>query len=87
MSQEAKEQTQNGQNGVSANESNGTAENCKVELLVPNIRTRHVSGGADEIVDPFCDSKNPKQISFHDVTSAAFLIKGGVERTPCPVSF
>lgn len=86
MSQEAKEQTQNVQNGASVNKSNGTAENCKLELIVPNTRTRHVSGGVEEIVDPFCDSKNPKRISFHDVTSAAFLIKGGVERTPCPVS-
>lgn len=40
-----------------------------------------------EILDPHCDPNNPQKISFHDITSAAFLIKDGVERTPCPVSF
>ena len=39
----------------------------------------------DTIIDPFCDPKNPRRITFDDVTSAAFLIKSGVERTPCPV--
>lgn len=91
MSQQAKVDTQNGLNGASANKSNGTVQqlgtSSNLELTVPHTRTRHVSGGVEEIVDPFCDSKNPKRISFHDVTSAAFLIKGGVERTPCPVSF
>lgn len=43
--------------------------------------------GNDEILDPFCDPKQPQKISFHDITSAAFLIKDGVERTPCPVSY
>uniref|UniRef100_A0A1A9WQ56 L-serine deaminase n=1 Tax=Glossina brevipalpis TaxID=37001 RepID=A0A1A9WQ56_9MUSC len=40
----------------------------------------------EDILDPFCDPKNPQKISFHDVTSAAFLIKEGIERTPCPRS-
>ena len=39
----------------------------------------------ESILDPYCDPKNPQKISFHDITSAAFLIKDGVERTPCPV--
>ncbi|XP_017491093.1 PREDICTED: L-threonine ammonia-lyase-like [Rhagoletis zephyria] len=41
---------------------------------------------SDNILDPFCDPAKPQKISFHDVTSAAFLIRGGVERTPCPRS-
>ena len=41
--------------------------------------------GTDEILDPFCDPASPKVISFQDITSAAFLIKDGIERTPCPV--
>uniref|UniRef100_A0A1I8PCX6 L-serine deaminase n=1 Tax=Stomoxys calcitrans TaxID=35570 RepID=A0A1I8PCX6_STOCA len=39
-----------------------------------------------ESLDPHCDPLNPKTISFRDITSAAFLIKDGVERTPCPRS-
>lgn len=42
-------------------------------------------GDAEEIIDPQCDPNNPKKISFQDVTSAALLIKDGIEKTPCPV--
>lgn len=35
--------------------------------------------------DPMCSPNNIQQITFQDVTTAAFLIKGGVEYTPCPV--
>lgn len=38
-----------------------------------------------ELEDPFCDPKNPRIITFHDITSAAFKIKSGIEITPCPV--
>jgi threonine dehydratase len=41
----------------------------------------------EKIQDPYCDEKHPKIITFHDVTSAAFKIKSGVEYTPCPVKF
>lgn len=36
--------------------------------------------------DPFCDPENPVNVSFRDVTSAAFIIRTGIEKTPCPVS-
>ena len=39
----------------------------------------------DAIIDPFCDPKNPRRITFHEITSAAFLIQSGIEKTPCPV--
>ncbi|XP_020813187.1 uncharacterized protein LOC110188002 [Drosophila serrata] len=67
----------------STTKTNGSTENGKVEDLKRPI---HVSGGVEEIIDPFCNPDNPQRISFHDVTSAAFLIRGGVERTPCPKS-
>lgn len=41
----------------------------------------------DEIEDPFCNANNPLKITFQDVTSAAFMIRNGVELTPCPVIF
>ena len=39
----------------------------------------------DTIIDPFCDPRNPRTITFQDVKSAAALIADGVEKTPCPV--
>ena len=39
----------------------------------------------DTIIDPFCDPRNPRTITFQDVKSAASLIADGVEKTPCPV--
>ncbi|XP_065371231.1 L-threonine ammonia-lyase [Calliphora vicina] len=52
----------------------------------PKLTVPKVFEANDEILDPFCDPRNPQKISFHDITSAAFLIKDGVERTPCPRS-
>lgn len=42
-----------------------------------------VTSQEEECKDPFCNPENPVVISFQDVTSAAFKIKGGVEFTPC----
>lgn len=42
-----------------------------------------VNAEEEECRDPFCNPENPIVISFQDVTSAAFKIKGGVEFTPC----
>lgn len=38
------------------------------------------------VEDPFCSETKPQKINFHDVTSAAFMIRGGVNMTPCPRS-
>lgn len=38
-----------------------------------------------EIVDPHCTAQNPYKVTFQDITSAAFLIKNGIEYTPCTV--
>lgn len=90
MSQEVKSEAKGAQNGRGTAAATfakvvGNADsNGKVEPS-PHQRMRLVSE-ADDKVDPFCDPNKPQRISFHDVTSAAFLIKGGVERTPCPVS-
>lgn len=90
MSQEVKSEAKGAQNGRGTAAATfakvvGNADsNGKVEPS-PHQRMRLVSE-ADDKIDPFCDPNKPQRISFHDVTSAAFLIKGGVERTPCPVS-
>lgn len=39
----------------------------------------------DDMVDPYCDPKNPVKITFNDVSSAAYRIKGGIDMTPCTV--
>jgi hypothetical protein len=41
---------------------------------------------AETVSDPFCDENNPRIISFQDVCQAAFMIKGGIDTTPCKVS-
>lgn len=38
-----------------------------------------------DLEDPLCTAKSARKITFQDVTTASFLIKGGVEYTPCPV--
>lgn len=38
-----------------------------------------------DIVDPHCTATNPYTVTFQDITSAAFLIKNGIEYTPCTV--
>jgi len=50
-----------------------------------SVESLHITEG-EEISDPFCNPDHPVKINFHDVTSAAFKIKGGVEYTPCPRS-
>lgn len=39
----------------------------------------------ETVKDPFCDESNPRVITFQDVCQAAFVIKGGVDLTPCKV--
>uniref|UniRef100_A0A914BW60 L-serine deaminase n=1 Tax=Acrobeloides nanus TaxID=290746 RepID=A0A914BW60_9BILA len=36
----------------------------------------------EDLIDPACDPKNPKQVNFSDISSAAFSIRGGVVHTP-----
>ena len=40
----------------------------------------------ENVADPYCDEKNPRIITFQDVCQAAFMIKGGIDVTPCRVS-
>lgn len=40
---------------------------------------------ADDCEDPLCNPRKPIKISFQDITSAAFMIRGGVYKTPCSV--
>nr|XP_012145060.1 PREDICTED: threo-3-hydroxyaspartate ammonia-lyase [Megachile rotundata] len=37
----------------------------------------------EQPIDPFCVAENPLKITFEDITSAAFKIKGGIINTPC----
>lgn len=59
-------------------------------LLVNGVeRIRKVSENEEileNVEDPYCSESKPQKINFHDVTSAAFMIRGGVELTPCPRS-
>lgn len=101
MSQEIKSEAKSAQNGRSAAagtvaatfakivgnaDANGKVETSPQQQQQQQQQRMRLVSEADDKVDPFCDPNKPQRISFHDVTSAAFLIKGGVERTPCPVS-
>lgn len=39
-----------------------------------------------EIIDPQCCAENPVRVTFQDITSASYLIKTGIEYTPCTVN-
>jgi len=36
---------------------------------------------------PVSDDQHPVVVKFEEVSAAAFKIRGGIERTPCNVSF
>ena len=54
------------------------SEPIKKEMQVPD-------SVVETVADPFCDENNPKIITFQDVCQAAFMIKGGIDVTPCRV--
>lgn len=54
-------------------------------LNVPTMPVENESV-SETVEDPFCDEKNPRIISFQDVCQAAFMIKGGIDVTPCRVN-
>lgn len=77
VSQDDCNEFQNSKTDYNLNIENVTQVANKIENSVDS---------SEELLDPFCDPRNPKKITFQDVTTAAFLIKGGIERTPCPRS-
>lgn len=61
-------------------------EKSKSTTTSPNKTKRtEVDKKLREVEDPLCSPNNVQKVTFQDVTTAAFLIKGGVEYTPCPV--
>lgn len=62
-----------------------TTSICVIEDLdfTPKLYDEECS----EIVDPHCTAANPYKVTFQDITSAAFLIKSGIEYTSCTVKF
>lgn len=57
----------------------------KVKIDEKKVEPAVDTSVAETVDDPFCDEKNPRIISFQDVCQAAFMIKGGVDVTPCRV--
>lgn len=39
-----------------------------------------------DIVDPNCIAEKPIRVTFQDITSASYVIKSGIEYTPCTVN-
>lgn len=67
----------------SVNGNNDTKEPLRTSPDKP--KTTEVDKKLLELEDPLCSPNNIHKITFQDVTTAAFLIKDGVEYTPCPV--
>lgn len=66
-------------------EDNENKSNDSISVKMEVLKLDN-NGEVDEFLDPYCLENKPHKITFQDVTSAAFLIKGGVEKTPCLVS-
>lgn len=53
------------------------------EVIIEKV----VENGFDsEVIDPHCLAENPIQIQFQNISAAAFMIKNGIEYTPCTVN-
>jgi hypothetical protein len=52
----------------------------KIELKELDIKP-------EDLIDKFCNPDAPVKIHFNDISAAAYRIKGGIEVTPCTVSF
>jgi hypothetical protein len=39
----------------------------------------------EDLYDEWCDPKKPRILRFDEIAAAAYRIKYGVEKTPCPV--
>ena len=52
------------------------ASMCLIETVPPS----------EAIIDPMCDPKKPRKITFEDVSAAFFVIKDNIRETPCTVN-
>lgn len=59
----------------------------EVKTIINGSGSENGNSANQDLEDPLCTAKSARKISFQDVTTASFLIKGGVEYTPCPVRF
>ena len=60
-------------------------EDLKSQLAQIDVKNLDIH--PEDLIDRFCDPNNPVKISFNDISAAAYRIKGGVEFTPCTVSY
>lgn len=63
------------------------ASETSTPTVPDKLKVTEVDNKLRELEDPLCSPNNVQKISFQDVTTASFLIKGGVEYTPCPVIY
>lgn len=67
-------------NGHTNGHENGINGNQQIEFNEEDFEI------IEDVEDPYCIAENPVKVSFQDITSAAFLIKNGIQNTPCQVS-
>lgn len=84
---------------LASTKNKNTADNGAVPATTTASAASATTSAADEVVvpayqlpeqasleDPLCSARTAQAVTFQDVTTASFLIKGGVEYTPCPRS-
>ncbi|XP_071550574.1 uncharacterized protein [Panulirus ornatus] len=59
------------------------AEGSTSAQISPDAGVAPAPAKDDVLTDPWCDPKNPRTITFQDVSAAAFKIKSGIMNTPC----
>uniref|UniRef100_A0A1B0DR72 L-serine deaminase n=1 Tax=Phlebotomus papatasi TaxID=29031 RepID=A0A1B0DR72_PHLPP len=67
-------------NGHTNGHENGINGNQQVEFTEEDFEI------IEDVEDPYCIAENPVKVCFQDITSAAFLIKNGIQNTPCQKS-
>lgn len=79
-------ETPKGEIKIKVDDSKKVKFNKPVQEAI-ELRNQNINESVLETVaDPFCDEKNPRVITFQDVCQAAFMIKGGIDVTPCKIS-
>ena len=58
-------------------------ERLREELKMINMNALEFK--PEDLYDPLCDPDKPVQVTFNEISAAAYCIKGGVEYTPCTV--
>ncbi|CAF0933091.1 unnamed protein product [Didymodactylos carnosus] len=58
----------------------------ELEREIKQINLSTIEASEEDLYDEWCDPKNLRVLKFEEIAAAAYRIKCGVEKTPCPLS-